>query len=251
MRPPNAGLQTSERTNENQSRHKTMAEIRLLKADEIECRVGVNKGGWVSLLLYKNSRVDMAILDEVWGQFNWQRDHREIKGVMYAGVGVWNEERKEWVWKWDAGTESKTDPEKGEASDSFKRACVNWGIGRELYTAPFIPVTLRKGEAVTKGSFRVSEIGYTDDRIINKLVIVDTNGEVRYTLGQKPARAPQKSTRVLTPEIFEQSVQAFAEGKVTKTGGSIRGWLIETYNPDKETLARFDVEAEKRMNQTR
>lgn len=226
-----------------------MAEIRLLKADEIECRVGVNKGNWVSLLLYKNSRVDMAILDEVWGQFNWQRDHREIKGVMYAGVGIWNEGRREWVWKWDAGSESKTDPEKGEASDSFKRACVNWGIGRELYTAPFVVVNLRPGETASKGYFRVAKIGYTEDRAIKELVVVDAQGEVRYTLGQKPVKAPQKPKKVLTEEIFEKSVQAFAEGKRTKNRGSIRGWLVDTYNPDKETLDRFDFEAEKRMRQ--
>lgn len=115
--------------------------FRPLKADEIEVRVGgVYKSG-VTFLLYKNARVDMAILDETVGEFNWQRDHKEVKGNLYCGIGIRDitfDGACDWVWKWDCGTESYTEKEKGEASDSFKRAGFNWGIGRELYTAPFI-----------------------------------------------------------------------------------------------------------------
>ena len=112
--------------------------FRALKADEIDVRVGgVYKTG-ITMLLYKNARVDMQILDETVGEMNWQRDHKEIKGNLYCGVGIWDEKKYEWVWKWDCGTESFSEKEKGEASDAFKRAGFNWGIGRELYTAPFI-----------------------------------------------------------------------------------------------------------------
>lgn len=112
--------------------------FRPLQAQDIEVRVGgVYKSG-VTFLLYKNARVDMAILDESVGEFNWQRDHKEVKGNLYCGIGIFDERKEEWVWKWDCGTESYTEKEKGEASDSFKRAGFNWGIGRELYTAPMI-----------------------------------------------------------------------------------------------------------------
>lgn len=114
--------------------------FRPLQADEIEVRVGgVYKSG-ITFLLYKNARVDMAILDETVGEFNWQRDHKEVKGNLYCGIGIRDtvDGHYDWVWKWDCGTESYTEKEKGEASDSFKRAGFNWGIGRELYTAPFI-----------------------------------------------------------------------------------------------------------------
>ena len=112
--------------------------FRKLKADEIECRIGsINSRGF-TMLLYKDARCDMNILDETVGEFNWNRDHKEIKGVVYCGVGIYNADADRTVWKWDAGSESYTEKEKGEASDSFKRACVNWGIGRELYTAPLI-----------------------------------------------------------------------------------------------------------------
>ena len=112
--------------------------MRALRADEIEVRVGQVYNGGAVMLLYKNARVDMAILDEVYGPMGWQRDHKEVKGNMYCGIGILNEMSGDWVWKWDCGTESNTERQKGEASDSFKRAGTNWGIGRELYTSPFI-----------------------------------------------------------------------------------------------------------------
>ena len=115
-----------------------MKEIRPLRADEIEVRVGAVGAKGATMLLYKNARVDMAILDETFGAENWQRDHKEVKGNLYCGIGIWDDKKACWVWKWDCGTESNTEKEKGEASDSFKRAGTNWGIGRELYTSPFI-----------------------------------------------------------------------------------------------------------------
>jgi hypothetical protein len=121
-----------------------MCKFRDLRADEIECRVQSVKDKGVILLLYKDARVDMNILDETVGASCWQREHYECKGNLFCRVGICVETKKgdsifpEWVWKSDCGTESNTEAQKGEASDSFKRACFNWGIGRELYTSPFI-----------------------------------------------------------------------------------------------------------------
>lgn len=158
--------------------------FRPLQADEIEVRVGgVYKSG-VTFLLYKNARVDMAILDETVGEMNWQRNHKEVKGNLYCGIGI-AKGAGEWVWKWDCGTESYTEKEKGEASDAFKRAGFNWGIGRELYTAPFIylpcatnPKANGKGYDVNdpnelKGIYvRVFETAEVNGkRVITKLVL--------------------------------------------------------------------------------
>jgi hypothetical protein len=139
--------------------------VRALKPDEIEVRVGTVGAKGVSMLLYKNARTDMQILDETFGAMNWQKDYKEYKGVMYCGVGVWDEDKKQWIWKWDCGTESNTEKEKGEASDAFKRACVNVsdgknginGIGRELYTAPFIflPVATVP-DSYNKGKYKLN-----------------------------------------------------------------------------------------------
>ena len=124
--------------------------FRDLTAEDIEVRVQSAKANGVILLLYKNARVDMNILDETVGAENWQREHYECKGNLFCRVGIRikhavemqqnavNFTNDNWVWKADCGTESNTEAQKGEASDSFKRACFNWGIGRELYTSPFI-----------------------------------------------------------------------------------------------------------------
>lgn len=170
-------------------------EIRKLKAEEIECRVGtINKDG-LSLLLYKDARVDMKILDEIYGVNGWQRTHQMIGDRLYCTIEIWDDDKKCWVKKQDVGTESNTEKEKGQASDSFKRAGFNVGIGRELYSAPFIWINSSKVEIkqnpvtnkwVTKARFEVKEIGYDENGDINKLTITSDGKEV-YTLGKKSA----------------------------------------------------------------
>lgn len=188
-----------------------MCEFRDLRADEIECRIGqVNKQGkGLSLLLYKDARCDMAILDETVGTLNWQREHYEVKGNMYCKVSIWDAEKNTWVWKSDCGTESNTEAQKGEASDSFKRACVNWGIGRELYTSPFIwiPANLcrfENGKCFDKFAVRNMVV---KDKVITGLSIVNTStgNNVVYTYGecarsaQNATRQPQTQQQVNTP----------------------------------------------------
>ena len=165
--------------------------IRLLRADEIECRIGTISDKGISLLLYKDARADMKILDEVFGPMNWQRKHEVIGGSLYCTVSVWDDEKKQWISKMDVCTESHTEKEKGQASDSFKRACVSLGIGRELYTAPFIWLNAGKvkiekrqdGKLYTQDKFTVSEISYNEkNRMITGLVIVNRDGNKVYEL---------------------------------------------------------------------
>lgn len=130
-----------------------MCKFRDLRADEIECRVQSTKPNGLILLLYKDARVDMNILDETVGSLNWQREHYECKGNLFCRVGIRDERSGAWVWKADCGTESNTEAKKGEASDSFKRACFNWGLGRELYTAPFIWIPAAKCKIEDKKCF--------------------------------------------------------------------------------------------------
>ena len=154
-----------------------MKEIRKLRADEIELRVGTITEKGLSLLLYKDARCDMNILDETFGCLNWKREHtRDNKNCV---VSVYDTDKKEWVSKEDTGSESNTEAEKGLASDSFKRACVNWGIGRELYTAPFIWVGSdhakifknAKGKLACNDKFAVGKIEYAENGDIKTLVI--------------------------------------------------------------------------------
>lgn len=112
--------------------------IRLLKENEIECRAAIVKQNGISILLYKDARVDQRILDETFGPFGWKRSHQSIDGNLYCTVEILDKDTGEWVSKQDVGTTGHAEKEKSQASDSFKRACFNWGIGRELYSAPFI-----------------------------------------------------------------------------------------------------------------
>ena len=165
-----------------------MNQIRLLRHDEIECRVGTISEKGLSLLLYKDARADMRILDETFGCLNWQRSHQMIGNSLYCTVSVWDNDKQQWISKMDVGTESYTEKEKGQASDSFKRACVSLGIGRELYTAPFIWVSAnkvniqKKGEKVfTYDKFRLTDITYNESREIVGVVIVNQDSKVVYS----------------------------------------------------------------------
>lgn len=145
--------------------------FRRLKANEIECRIQqVAKTGALSLLLYKDARCDMTILDETVGPLYWKREH--LRDNANCVVSIWNDKLKDWVSKEDTGTESNTEKEKGLASDSFKRACVNWGIGRELYTAP--PIWIEKG------NYTENERGSTYDKFKVTDIDYDRNGNITY-----------------------------------------------------------------------
>lgn len=118
-----------------------------LRITQVDFRVqSINNGGYATILAYKDARVDMDRLDEVVGRGKWQRKHEIIGNQLFCSVGIYNEDIKEWIWVQDVGTESNTEKEKGRASDSFKRACFNLGIGRELYGYPLIQIHLNKDE---------------------------------------------------------------------------------------------------------
>lgn len=160
-------------------------EFPLLREDQIEVRVGMDNGKGCSLLLYKDARCDMAILDEVIGPENWQRKHYECKGNLFCSVGIRFPDG--WTWKDDCGAESNVEKEKGEASDSFKRACFCWGIGRELYTAPFLWVTNpeRNDKGKLTDSFYVEKIAYDDQRKICGIAIRSRKTDRRVIVWQR------------------------------------------------------------------
>lgn len=186
--------------------------FRTLKPDEIECRVGTCSEKGLTLLLYKNARVDMDILDETVGASNWQRHHSRDNAN--CTVSVYCAERGEWVSKEDTGTESNTEAEKGLASDSFKRACVNWGIGRELYTSPFIWIKAadcqikqgRNGKPTCYDKFSVAAISYDDRRRISELAVRnDNSGKIVFEFYAAKAKKP-KAVQTAPPPKAEPTV---------------------------------------------
>lgn len=188
-------------------------QIRTLKADEIECRVGTCSEKGVSLLLYKNARVDMDILDETFGSLGWQRHHSRDNAN--CTVSVWDSEKSQWIEKEDTGTESNTEAEKGLASDSFKRACVNLGIGRELYTSPFIWIKAgdcsitqgRNGKPQCYDKFSVAGIAYDENRRIVELSVRnDKTGKIVFE--SYAGKAKKKASQPPPPPTSNVSVSA-------------------------------------------
>lgn len=215
-----------------------MNKFRDLRADEVECRIGqVNKQGkGLTLLLYKDARCDMNILDETVGAENWQREHYECKGNMYCKVGIWDDGKGQFVWKADCGTESNTEAQKGEASDSFKRACVNWGIGRELYTSPFIWIPADKcridsGKCYDK--FSVKEIVIENKTIVGLSILNGNN--VVFTFG-KCAGGHQNAQNGGNPPAQENAAPTQKNAPATP-----REMLIATLNARGMDVNQFAV----------
>lgn len=165
-------------------------EFRKLTADEIEVRIARvkddNSGKGVQLLLYKDARCDQNILDETFGIFGWKREHQMIGDRLYCTVSIQNPDTGEWISKQDVGTESNTEKEKGQASDSFKRACFNWGIGRELYTSPFVWLN-ESGANINNGKcndkFSVKHIEYDNNKISALQIYNEKLKKVVYSYG--------------------------------------------------------------------
>lgn len=227
-----------------------MRKFRLLTADEIEVKVKQVREKGAVALIYKTSRVDMDILDETVGAENWQSEFKEIKGNLYCGIGIRDTETKEWTWKWDCGIESRADGEgnekKGEASDAFKRAGVQWGIGRELYTSPFIflPVPTKQDGKMYKLSnpfekFSVSHIAYDESGRIAEIAITGENGKewYRYPKSVKSsntARAEPKFKPITVKELKEfygvSNPSATIAGLEKKMGVPLAEWDEDVTN---------------------
>lgn len=200
-----------------------MKAIRRLEKTEVECRVSTatrRTDGRVcaTYLLYKDARVDMKILDEHFGPMNWQREHCLIGNRLYCTISIYDSEKGTWIKKQDVGTESNAEPEKGQASDAFKRAAFNVGIGRELYTAPYISVDLEQSEytlfkdnktqkekVTPKLNLYVRELDYDENGCINDLLLVDKRGRIRFAFGKSKGKADAEPQSTPAPAAQPQS----------------------------------------------
>lgn len=233
--------------------------FRGLRPDEIDVRVGSISAKGASLLLYKDARCDMNILDETLGLQGWQRKHEVINGNLYCGIGIWNADINEWIWKWDCGTESYTEKEKGEASDSFKRAAFNVGIGRELYTAGFTfvqcPTKPKQGgrgyELVNPYQFSgayVSDIRYKETehkREITGLVIKDSKGVTIYS------KFTTQTDNKVTPadELPAEAVQAIKDKQIDRIQlGALEAELKRTSVKTAQICKEYQVKLLSELN---
>ena len=166
-----------------------------LKITDIDFRIqSINKGKYATILAYKDARVDMKRLDNVCTPLNWKREH--VNNNANCIVSIWNKEINQWIGKEDTGSESISEAKKGLASDSFKRACFNWGIGRELYDYPIIQILLKDNEVSEyNGKFRASfnlrlrewkwYSEFDKDNNLIRLACKDVNNKVRYNFDNR------------------------------------------------------------------
>lgn len=221
------------------------AMVRALRAEEIECRVSTINEKGLSLLLFKDARVDQKILDETFGSFGWKRSHQVLGGNLYCTVEVWDKEKGQWVAKQDVGTMSYTEKEKGQASDSFKRACFNWGVGRELYTAPFIWVGAEKADIqkredkyYTKDRFQVRSISYNSGREIVALSIANAKGQEVYRMGgTQQAGAGEKPPSGKVAEVNRRQISELKK-ELERTGVSLEQVLGRYHIQDVEEMTK-------------
>lgn len=208
----------------------------LLQVGDIEVRVSNITSSGVSLLIYKDARVDQNMLDATVGRMNWTNSYEVINNNLFCTIRIWDNEKKDWVSKSNVGIESAAQKEKGEASDAFKRAAFNWGLGRELYTAPFIWIPAEKCEIVKddkgrlkcKTSFKVSEIEYDNFRKISYLVISSTE-KVVFTYGTPKSKNSNASSSLLHDNVSSEMDLDFAFDTVVTKGLDKGKTLKEVY----------------------
>lgn len=216
---------------QKKERKMDMLKFRPLTADDVEVRISTVKKNGVQLLLYKDARVDQNVLDESVGVENWQKKYEMIGGNLFCSVGILVDRGagiKEWIWKQDVGVESYTEKEKGQASDAFKRACFCWGIGRELYTAPFIWISADKVEIKDAGKdtykcyerFAVRSMTVSDGRI-TALSVINSKGIEVFSYGKRTAQsATQEPMQVYEqkPMLVTDAEIKILEAELARTG---------------------------------
>ena len=224
-------------------------DFRALRADEVEVRFDrlnakTNATG-AFFLLYKDARCDMRILDDIFGSFGWQRQHKELKGNLYCDVSILDTTTGEWVTKSDCGDETQVEAAKGEASDAFKRACFNWGIGRELYTAPKIEIMFNSDYEKQKQNIyglHVSKM-IVDEHKISELELRDKFDKVRFHWAADAAKVAEKSATGMTKIPSKSEAMADIVKKLalceTKDALAALWGIYPIYQHDEEFRALF------------
>jgi len=147
-------------------------------------RIGQKPGKGGNKMDYVTARFCMDRLDQSVGPQNWKNEYKEIGGHLICGVSVKSD--GEWVTKWDVGTESNFEAEKGHFSDAFKRACVHWGIGRDLYKEPTEAFTKQGGGTKVKKSGGAEKVTAPSPVSVETVetVVVDSWEEIQIHFGR-------------------------------------------------------------------
>lgn len=214
-----------------------------LSVDQIDFRVqSINKGGYATILAYKDARVDMMRLNDVCGPLGWQRTHS--RDNQNCTVSIFNSDTGQWVGKEDTGTQSNTEAQKGLASDSFKRSCFNWGIGIELYDYPIIQIKLNQNEFEVNGNkakqtwnLKLKEWTWFTQFSGGELTCIaakDEKGKVRFKWGEYDAG--NTVSPILAAYENAESIMAIKEAVKNQDHETMQTIYNELTNEEKDAL---------------
>ena len=188
-----------------------------LTKNDVELRTGNVSAKGITLLVYKTARTDVNRLNEVCGT-KWNNKHfYDSQGLLCCSIGIYDDDLKQWVFREDVGTESFTEKEKGNYSDSFKRAGFRWGIGIELYNAPFIFISwnTQRDDRTNKYKavkFYPSSLIITRYEVENKIPKIELSygGEIVYSNFQKVQQKPKDNP----PPKDDKPIKLISENQV-------------------------------------
>lgn len=192
------------------------------------------KYGKAVMVSYIDSRDVQDLLDEVCGPENWQDDYRVIDGKVYGGVAinVGTDKNPHWVWKWDCGTESNTEQEKGQASDAFKRAAVKWGVGRFLYRLGIVELPTKEYKGKERPATHDGKILWNNDEISDYI----RNGmkQTKKTSNKK-YETPKKEPKYNKTSYSEETIKRVTSlEKNGKKGKECLKAHLDDYNKEKD-----------------
>jgi len=187
------------------------------------------------VVFYVDSRAIHKRLDDAVGMYNWSNHFTAWKdNAQICGISIYDNERNEWVTKYDGAKDSDIEAVKGGLSDAFKRAAVLWGIGRYLYQIDGVWVEIeQRGNSSYIKDDQWGKIRATYEAAVNRIFAVaaskpsdstEAKQKQTGTKAQSVQTKPQASPQPKSPQ------SAITTGTTTEQDNSADGVIpIDAY----------------------
>ena len=211
--------------------------------DQVRWRIRTKIGGNKAYVLaYVDARYVMERLDSVFGVFDWDRTHRIEGGNHICTIKIHHmieeknnhddDDENSWGQELEKIVEDIAEPTdieaaKGGASDAFKRAAVNLGISRVLYTLGDTKVTLNEYGSIldsemTRLREEVLRPAFKKFRIENNLPYV-MEDDSKKKLGE----TAEEVIEILDPDILATSLRAKYYARMLELAGPTTSTLLD------------------------
>lgn len=192
---------------------------------DIEWRLQhVNKEkGFGIAVPYVTNRAIQQRLDKAVGADGWKNEYIPWhsdgeKQSQLCGISIYFEDRKEWVTKYDGAEDSDIEPVKGGLSDSMKRAAVQWGVGRYLYSMGTVYVDVEKrGEThvISKGSY--AKLDDEHQRTVKKVFGAGHTEPQAQSKAPQAQELPQKPPQQAQQPLAQQQIKPIGQAPPAQT----------------------------------